>query len=166
MGSGGMSLSGLFKAFGVRKQTITPPKQHPYKNKLGSLTKFSEIELPTLIERHYTQRTGSKNQNLPLNVPNLINYLSPGHQESVSVVQDAERLLAIAPEITAAKQIIISSILSPNDLQDADPIIGINDLPNIPDQVKESIIEYLTEYFVKKYLQIQKKWYNSWCFNR
>ena len=156
MGSGGMPLSGLFSALGIRKQTITPPKQHPYKNKLGSLTKFSEIELPTLIERHYTQRTGSKNQNLPLNVPNLINYLAPGHQESVSVVQDAERLMAIAPEITAAKQIIISSIISPNDLQDADPIIGIDDLPNIPEQVKSSIIEYLTEYFVKKQ-QLGKK---------
>ena len=150
MGSGGMFLDGLFKALGVRKQTITPPKQHPYKNKLGSLTKFSEIELPTLVERHYTQRTGSKNQNLPLNVPNLINYLAPGHRESVSVVQDAERLTAIAPEITAAKQIIVSSIISPNDLQDADPIIGIDDLPNIPDQVKEHIVQYLTEYFVKK----------------
>lgn len=160
MGSGGMFLDGLFKALGVRKQTITPPKQHPYKNKLGSLTKFSEIELPTLIERHYTQRTGSKNQNLPLNVPNLINYLAPGHKESVSVVQDAERLNAIAPEITAAKQIIISSIISPNDLQDADPILGIDDLPGIPDQVKDSIVKYLEEYFIKKqYLGKRiKKW--------
>ena len=51
---------------------------------------------------------------------------------------------------------IISSIISPNDLQDADPIIGIDDLPNIPEQVKSSIIEYLTDYFVKKQ-QLGKK---------
>ena len=112
--------------------------------------KFSPSEYQILATRHQIEpTTRMRSQNTDLN--QIISYLKPSHEHSVMLVQDNERLRALAPEISQAENIIVSSIMSPNDLQDADPIISIGPVPNLSQIAKDQIVELLTEFFVTQH---------------
>lgn len=109
--------------------------------------RFSPSEYQVLATRHKIEpTTRMRSQNTDLT--QIISYLKPSHEHSVLLVQDNERLRALAPEISQAENIIVSSIMSPNDLQEADPIISIGDVPNLSQTAKDQIIDLLTEFFI------------------
>lgn len=113
---------------------------------LGRLTEYSDNSLAYLSQRHFTARrdnTGADN----INLTNLITYLQPVHEQSVHVIQDAERIRELAPEIPQAENIVVSSIMSPNDLQDTDPKFNIENMPHLNETVKTKICDYLSQYF-------------------
>ncbi len=109
--------------------------------------RFSPSEYQVLSERHRIEpATRTRAQNTDLT--QIISYLKPSHEHSVLLVQDNERLRALAPEISQAENIIVSSIMSPNDLQDADPIISIGPVANLSEVAKDQIVSLLTDYFI------------------
>ena len=143
------TLDSFKKALGIYKPQSLRLDRDPLKDSIGSLVKFSDDELPTLIHRHAIEQK-SKNAR-PVSLPDIIGYIQPEHQRSVQLVQDAERAKALIPEIAQAEKILVSSILSPNDLQEADPIYEIENMPNIPDSVVNEICEYLKDRFTNEY---------------
>ena len=111
----------------------------------ASTMKYSQLEYKVLRERAYTPAM-SRNRSQNTDLTQIISYLRPTHEHSVLMVQDIERLKALAPEINQAENVLVSSIMSPNDLQDADPIINIDDLPNLSLSTKEQIEELLKDF--------------------
>lgn len=144
------SLLDKFKqGFGIRKPQELNLGKDPYRNLTGTLTKFTDAELVTLIHRHaLNQNSANARQH---GILDILNYLRPGHERSVQVVQDAERAKALIPEISRAEQILISSIMSPNDLQDADPIYEIEDMPQLQEDMVANICKYLKTVFSTNY---------------
>lgn len=113
---------------------------------IGRVTEYNDSSLAFLSQRHFTSRrenTGVDN----INLANLITYLQPVHEQSVQVIQDAERVRELAPEIPQAENIVVSSIMAPNDLQDTDPKFNIENMPHLNETVKTKICEYLSQYF-------------------
>lgn len=143
------TLDSFKKALGIYKPQSLRLDRDPLKDSIGSLVKFSDDELPTLIHRHAIEQK-SKNAR-PVSMPDIIGYIQPEHQRSVQLVQDAERAKALIPEIAQAEKILVSSILSPNDLQEADPIYEIENMPDIPESVVNEICEYLKDRFTNEY---------------
>lgn len=122
--------------------------------------KFSTAEFISLSKRQYVEPSiRTKAQNTDLH--QIISYLLPSHEHSVVLVQDVERIKALAPEIGQAENIIISSIVSPNDLQDADPNIFINPFPELTESCKTNIEELLQDYFIREH-QLGTK-ITKWC---
>lgn len=143
------TLDSFKKALGIYKPQSLRLDRDPLKDSIGSLVKFSDDELPTLIHRHAVEQK-SKNAR-PVSMPDIIGYIQPEHQKSVQLVQDAERAKALIPEIAQAEKILVSSILSPNDLQEADPIYEIENMPDLPESVVNEICEYLKDRFTNEY---------------
>ena len=143
------TLDSFKKAFGIYKPQSLRLDRDPLKDSIGSLIKFSDDELPTLIHRHAIEQK-SKNAK-PVSLPDIIGYIQPEQERSIQLVQDAERAKALIPEISQAEKILVSSILSPNDLQEADPIYEIENMPDLPDSVVNEICEYLKDRFTNEY---------------
>lgn len=134
----------------IPSHVLSDPKTH---------RKYSASEYEILAQRHHIQplsRIRSQNTDLT----QIISYLQPSHEHSVMLVQDNERLRALAPEIVQAENIIVSSIMSPNDLQDADPLISLSETVNLSNATKDQILEVLTEFFIVNHKLGQKmtKW--------
>lgn len=122
--------------------------------------RYSNAEWQSLANRNYVApkpRTMSQS----LDLTQLITYLRPSHERSVSIVQDAERLRALAPELNQAEEVIVSSIMSPNDLQDTDPTIYIDEMPELSQPIKDNIELLLHEFFNNEF-HLGKK-LRTWC---
>ena len=143
------TLDNFKRAFGIFKPQSLRLDRDPLKDSIGSLVKFSDDELPTLIHRHAIEQK-AKNAR-PVNLPDIIGYIQPEQERSVQLVHDAERAKALIPEIAQAEKILVSSILSPNDLQEADPIYEIENMPDLPESVVNEICEYLKDRFTNEY---------------
>jgi len=113
---------------------------------IGRLTEYSANSLVHLSQRHFTSRRENTGVD-DINLTNLITYLQPVHEHSVQVIQDAERVRELAPEIPQAENIVVSSIMSPNDLQDTDPKFSIENMPHLNETVKTKICDYLSQFF-------------------
>lgn len=143
-------LDRLFKATGTRKSSIVNVQPgNPHKDNIGSLLKYAPTELNILVQRHYIEQQNTSNRDVSLS--NIIAYVTPGHEKAVQLIHDAERIKAIAPEINSAEQILVSSIMSPNDLQEADPIYTIDDVPELQESMVSAICDYLKDRFTKNY---------------
>ena len=139
----------LKKGFGIYKPKPLRLDRGSFNNSVNSLIKFTDTELPILIHRHIVEQKSQYNK--PNNISDIIAYIQPEHEKSVQFIHDAERAKALAPEISRAEQILISSIMSPNDLQEADPIYEIQNMPDLPETVINEIIDYLKTRFTKQY---------------
>lgn len=142
-------LETIKNGLGIRKPQSLRLNRDINKDKLGSLVKFSDDELPILLQRHIVEQKDKTRR--PSGLPDIIAYLQPEHERAVQLVQDAERAKALIPEIGQAEKILISSIMSPNDLQEADPIYEIENMPDLPESVVNEISEYLRDRFTNEF---------------
>ena len=157
-------LETIKKGFGIRQPQSLRLNRDINKDKIGSLVKFSDDELPILLQRHIVEQKNKTHR--PSGLPDIIAYLQPEHDKAVQLVQDAERAKALIPEIGQAEKILISSIMSPNDLQEADPIYEIENIPDLPESVVNEICEYLRDRFTNEYKLGEKIWYVFNFINR
>lgn len=121
---------------------------------LGLTQEYSSSELATLTNRQYVDQDPLR-QNQINDLSQVLETISIPHREIVNNIADAERLKALDPDIKRVEQIVVSSIMSPNDLQDVDPEIII-DSNIISDGQKQKITELLTNFYCGKY-QLSKK---------
>lgn len=140
----------LMRLSGVGAQTA--PKSLPgqtVSNQSGH-RKYSPGEYAVLAGRVFVQpkaRTTAQNAD----ATQLISYLRPSHEHAVSIVQDVERLRALAPEIGQAENVLVSSIMSPNDLQSGDPKIIINEISGLTETARNEIQDLLYDFFTTEY---------------
>ncbi|MFR2988455.1 MAG: hypothetical protein ACLTMR_06395, partial [Faecalibacillus sp.] len=115
-------------------------------------TEFMPMQLYELARRNYVSRK-KINDLTPddLSSTNLLNYFAPTAQNSIQLVQDAERIRELAPEIVQAETVMVSAIMAPNDFQTAQPYFTIGGTPYIKPELKDTICKYLKDYFVTQY---------------
>lgn len=115
-------------------------------------TEFMPMQLYELARRNYVSRK-KINDLTPddLSSTNLLNYFAPTAQNSIQLVQDAERIRELAPEIVQAETVMVSAIMAPNDFQTAQPYFTIGGTPYIRPELKDTICKYLKDYFVTQY---------------
>ena len=115
-------------------------------------TEFMPMQLYELARRNYVSRK-KINDITPddLSSTNLLNYFAPTAQNSIQLVQDAERIRELAPEIVQAETVMVSAIMAPNDFQTAQPYFTIGGTPYIRPELKDTICKYLKDYFVTQY---------------
>jgi len=114
-----------------------------------TMYEYNAHEIGVLMLRSGVKDTDTR-RDRDMNTQTIMSTLLPTHQELVSAVADAERLKAIDPSLKQVENIIIASIMSPNDLQDRDPTITVTDV-DIEESQKLAIEELLDEYYCKKY---------------
>lgn len=143
-----VSLRRKFMAANNLQEKSSPIYQDPV-TKLGLVQEYSNNELVTLANRHAV-RQENPTTDRSVQFQELLSSFGPTHEKLVAAVADAERLQALDPNIKAAENIIVSSIISPNDLQSADPAIVINS-PSLPQDTKDSISKVLSDYYCNEY---------------
>ncbi len=113
---------------------------------MGTVNELNNFELMTLTKRNFvpnSDRQQYQGEELP-----AFQATDISHREIVANIADAERIKALDPTIKRIEQIVVSSIMAPNDLQDPDPEIVIkNELSEIPDNKKTLISELLTKFY-------------------
>ena len=113
------------------------------------LKEYAQHETSVLI-----RRTGVKDPNASFNAEisskDIIQALFPIHKELVGSVADAERLKSLDTSLKQVENIIVSSIMSPNDLQDRDPTITFEH-PDLSNAQKEACSKLFEEFYCKEY---------------
>lgn len=73
------------------------------------------MQLYELARRNYVSRK-KINDLTPddLSSTNLLNYFAPTAQNSIQLVQDAERIRELAPEIVQAETVMVSATMAPS----------------------------------------------------
>ncbi len=77
----------------------------------------------------------------------FIGYLQNTAETNSKIIQDITFLKYMAPEITKAKRILVSSIMSPNDMQDDRVLMELDDIPEIDEQTQNEVLEYIQNFF-------------------
>lgn len=109
-------------------------------------TRLSPTETISNIRRvHVKQETADT-----LDQQSLTSFVQPSFEKTTRIKFDNKRFRALAPEIENAALILVSSILSPNDLQNNGLLFDINH-DKLTDTVKEEIIKEIEDYFNEKY---------------
>lgn len=116
---------------------------------LGMVNEYSSNELRRLTQRQYVTQQNQNSRTIT-DFPELLNSTYGPHREIVNNIADAERLKALDPNIKRIEQIVVSSIMSPNDLQDVDPDIII-DNDQIDEGHREKISELLSGFYCNTY---------------
>lgn len=117
-------------------------------NKVATIynTRLSPTETISNIRRvHVKQETADT-----LDQQGLTSFVQPSFERTTRVKFDNKRFRALAPEIENAALILVSSILSPNDLQNNGLLFEI-DHDKLTDTVKEEIIKEVEDYFNETY---------------
>lgn len=127
--------------------------------KTTSLGKYSDSEYQSIIKNTYVSQKDIPNPNLT-NAEGLISYFLPIHEQVGQVLFDTEKMKKLAPEINQARLIRVSSIMSPNDLQEGQFIFDLDQIPGLTEDAKKSIIKVIGDYF-NKVEQFGKK-ANDW----
>lgn len=113
------------------------------------LSEYAQHETSVLI-----RRTGVKDENAAfnseINSRSIIQALFPIHKELVGSVADAERLKSLDTSLKQVENIIVSSIMSPNDLQDRDPTISFEH-PELTEAQKKDCDKLFTEFYCNEY---------------
>lgn len=139
----GMNFKSLKSLLGVSNELT---QQQLSSNRINSLNRYTPTETQSLLNKSRVK----PHDTTPLAQQGLLNYLEPVHKEIVRVKHDAQRFYVLAPEIQQASLILVSSILSPNDLQDGELIFDVN-LSKLSENVKSEIIELSSTYFNTTY---------------
>lgn len=147
MGGINKSIRQLLTGFGIGNARVPNPSALPSSDRVRK--KFTAAEFEILAKRHYVKPAATMSHGA--DPAQLISYLSPTHEGMVRQVQDIERIRALCPEIGKAESILVSSVMSPNDLQSVDPDITIDEYDGLPEEVIREIEELLTQTFAKKY---------------
>lgn len=150
----------LRKRFFDLFDTSTGQGEQAYTDKsvsLGLTKEYSTSELNIMTNRQFVTPSNNKRADLT-SVTQVVDAIGQPHREIVNNIADAERLKALDPNIKRVEQIVVSSIMSPNDLQDVDPEIVIES-DEIPDVQKTKISELLTKFYCDTY-NLRKKMTN------
>ena len=123
---------------------------------LGLIDEITPDELRALSNRHFTRQKDYGNQN-PSELP-ILEMARSVSSEVMSNIADAERLKALDPNIKRIENIVVSSIMSPNDMQDVDPDI-IVELNDITDSQRRDIGTLLKNYYCGVY-ELRKRMTN------
>lgn len=116
---------------------------------LGLTQEYSSSELAILAKRQYVDQDPLKKNQID-DLSQVLETINLPHREIVNNIADAERLKALDPNIKRVEQIVVSSIMSPNDLQDVDPEIVI-DSSLVSDSQNQKIVELLTKFYCGEY---------------
>lgn len=129
----------ILQFFSVRNTAQTLKKATQLQTKVPILVKhFSEDELAkmTSIDSRKTART----QVTPLD------YLQTISEKTKDFTRENKKLYLLNPELKQAKQIFISSIISPNDMQTGTVAVTSN-TPGLSEQVQKDVNDFLNEFF-------------------
>ena len=77
----------------------------------------------------------------------FIGYLQNTAENNSKIIQDISFLKYMAPEITKAERILVSSIMSPNDMQDDRVPLEMDVINEIDDQTQKELVDYLQNYY-------------------
>lgn len=77
----------------------------------------------------------------------FIGYLQNTAETNSKIIQDVSFLKYMAPEITKAERILVSSIMSPNDMQDDRVPLELDPITEIDEQTQKELLEYLQNYY-------------------
>lgn len=77
----------------------------------------------------------------------FIGYLQNTAETNSKIIQDISFLKYMAPEITKAERILVSSIMSPNDMQDDRVPLEMDPIPEIDETTQKELIDYLQNYY-------------------
>jgi len=123
------------------------------------VSKYSHNEILSVIRNTYVSDKEVPNPNLA-NAEGLISYFLPIHEQIGQVLLDTEKMKKLAPEINQAKLIRISSIMSPNDMQDGKFIFDIDQIPGLTEDARKKITDLLSEFFneTEKLAKKAAKW--------
>jgi hypothetical protein len=115
--------------------------------------RYSLNDLESLISRTHIKRdAGRNNVNFVNQTPRgLIQYFQPIHENIGEIIRNSERFKELGPEISEAAEILVSCILSPNDLQEGNPSFSIDGAHYFDPETYDKIIKFLEEYFNDDY---------------
>lgn len=105
-------------------------------------TKISANELTSRIRQNYVK----PESNDSLNQQGFISFAQPIHEQIAKTKFESNRFRVLAPEIEQASLILVSSILSPNDLQTTQIKFNVNH-EKLTDDTKKRIEDILESYF-------------------
>jgi len=128
----------LLQFFNVKtKANETPVLQKNTINTTIQISHFSEHELSKLpgVQQKKTGR--------PVNPEQYIRELV---EENKVVIQDNKILGKLNPEIKQAKQILVSSVLSPNDMQTGSVSVSAF-IEGLSEDIQKKLNEFLNEFF-------------------
>lgn len=77
----------------------------------------------------------------------FIGYLQNTAENNSKIIQDISFLRYMAPEITKAERILVSSIMSPNDMQDDRVPLEMDPITEIDETTQNELLEYLQNYY-------------------
>ena len=135
----GLSFKSLLKIFNITNpvDTSTTPRN------LYSLTRYTASELDKIFP---TEVVPSQSPIQDISASNVLMYTRATQENVAKVKYDTEAILKLAPEIRKAKHILVSSILSPNDLQEG--TLGFRvEVPELTQPTCDKIAKRLCDYF-------------------
>ena len=142
----------ILKIIGLDKDT----KEKTNINNLNELI-ISKEEFRSYIDKTYVD----KDRYTDANQFSLLDFLQTQHSSILSKKLDSIRLKELAPEIEDAALLLVSSILSPNNLMKYELNIQV-DSDVLDEEQKNDIVKLLSEHFNKK-LKLQDRLYN-WIY--
>lgn len=143
------SITKFLRGLGLGKSKTTSPVVSTVPKSSDVRKKHSPTEFQILASRAHVPPPNRISRGI--DPAQLISYLRPSHEYMVSQVQDIERIRALCPEIRKAESILVSSIMSPNDLQSIDPTINLGDYDGLDESTYDEVTKLLSEFFAKEY---------------
>lgn len=122
-------------------------------------SKYSRSEQNTFFRN--THVTNPRANQQILNPKGMMQYFAPVHDEIGRILHDIEKMKLLAPEINQASIIRVSTIMSPNDLQEGVFKCAIDELEELDESIRAEISEYITD-FINEVLNLGGK-ADDWC---
>lgn len=90
--------------------------------------------------------TGNRNRGRAPRVEDIVSYLESVSNNTRTKIEEIKNLKLVAPEIKVASRVIVSTIMSPVDLQTNTVAITL-DYDGIPNEIKNTIVDGLNKHF-------------------
>lgn len=145
----------LSELMGVKDNKVVVDKP----TSLEYSSKYSRSEQNTFFRN--THVTNPRANQQILNPKGMMQYFAPVHEEIGRILFDIEKMKLLAPEINQASIIRVSTIMSPNDLQEGVFKCSIDDLEELDESLRAEIAEYITN-FINEVLNLGGK-ADDWC---
>lgn len=120
---------------GINQQSSPQPDEYL------TMSQYSPAELQQLLPKQ-----PRRNQK----TPDIASHLKEVSKSSQDIIKETRSLKALAPETKDAKSIFVSSIMSPNDMQQNTVAISVN-LPELSEDINNKISNSLNTYFNDSY---------------
>ena len=134
-------LSRLYKIFGVQFPEDMPKMEHSDSIIMNTHTQAELRHMPGMME--YVQ-----NDQTP-NTSELTSYLTKVAKSNNDWIQQSDAIRVLTPEIDRSAEIMVSSILSPTDMQ-SDTINIICDGSDLGEEIEQKVGDELTNFFNDK----------------